>query len=148
MGTTAVHKNQGRHTIWKDPKPDYFHLWTTKDSDYEWGDLRSAADQRISIGLDPISEIDDKSLPAFHIDAKGHFKSGGCRDLPYTPTSHDKTIYGLILKWLFDSGSGLDVIGLDALSDYLDYLFEADIPITVWTANGKTIAKYQVRILH
>ena len=57
-----------------------------------------------------------------------------------------KTIYGLILKWLFDSGSGLDVIGLDALSDYLDYLFEAEVPITVWTANGKTIAKYQVRI--
>lgn len=131
-------------TIWRNPNPDYFHLWTTKDSDYEWGDLRSAADQRISVGLDPISEVKDKSLPAFHIDAKGHFKSGSYRELPDAPTSNEQTIYKLIPKWLFDSGSGLDVIGLDALSDYLDYLFEADIPITVGTANGKTIAKYQV----
>ena len=85
-------------------------------------------------------------MPAYHIDAKGHFKAGSCSELPSTIIPNDKTIIDLVLKCLFDSGSGLDVIGLDALSNYLDYLFESPTPITVWTANGKTIAKYQVRI--
>ena len=94
----------------------------------------------------PIAEVLDEKPPEYHIDMKGHFKSGSCVETPSTKNTNWKIIRDLILEWLFDSGRGLDVIGLEELNDFLDDLFELPKTLTVWAANGQAIAKYQVRI--
>ena len=67
----------------------------------------------------PIAKVEKENRPEYKIDAKGHFKTGSCCDIPLLQNIESKVIRDLLLKWLFDSGSGLDVIGLDELNEFL-----------------------------
>ena len=104
-------------------------------------------DQRASIGMLPIAEILEDTPPEYEADLTGHFKSAAFAVSSCFPCNHDKVITTLMPKWLFDSGSGLDVVRLSEVNDFLEYFFEAPKPLTVWAANGKTVATYQIRII-
>ena len=111
-------------------------MWTNKDSNYEWGELRNVRDFREFEGM---TDMNWKCKSTATTASKFGRLGPGLLfvDKPSQVKCYNTIVSLQDLEWLFDSGSGLDVICLSELDDYLDYMFESPRPYNVCTANGK-----------
>jgi len=129
------------------------HFWTQKGDVYEWGELRTTYDARDCVGMEdhtiPASAA-DMNCNTLDIDLFGNGLPGTEFEAALASAStmrNDKdVIRDLKLKWLFDSGAGLDIVSMTCLVGYMHFMYESKHPINFWTANGKTLAKYQINI--